>query len=271
MGIDSLFLYSIMKVTDQLNRTIKIPDNCQRIVSLVPSQTELLVELGLEDKLVGVTKFCIHPKGLKNAKTIIGGTKNFNFDVIHQLKPDLLIGNKEENYKEGIEELEKQYAVWMSDIYTIQDAKSMITQMGIITKTEKKSTELIKVINYEEAKLTVKPAKSVLYFIWKNPYMVAGSNNYINDMLRLNGFHNVCNSEDFSRYPSLSGPEITELNPEVVLLSSEPYPFREKHKSEIQELVPNAEIKIVDGELYSWYGSRIIKALQTFNNHGNKQ
>ena len=256
-----------MKVTDQLNRTIEIPDSCKRIVSLVPSQTELLVDLGLEDRLVGVTKFCIHPKGLKQAKTVIGGTKNFNFDKIKALNPDLIIGNKEENYKEGIEELTKDYAVWMSDIFTIDDAQNMISSIGEITNTKQKADELNKLISIELSTLNSKIStqKKALYFIWKNPYMVAGSNNYINEMLLLDGYQNLCNSSDFTRYPELTENQIKEIAPEEILLSSEPFPFKEKHIAEIQQLVPNAVIKIVDGELYSWYGSRLIKALRHFN------
>ncbi len=256
-----------MKVTDQLNRTIEIPDSCKRIVSLVPSQTELLVDLGLEDRLVGVTKFCIHPKGLKQAKTVIGGTKNFNFDKIKALNPDLIIGNKEENYKEGIEELTKDYAVWMSDIFTIDDAQNMISSIGEITNTKQKADELNKLISIELSTLNSKIStqKKALYFIWKNPYMVAGSNNYINEMLLLDGYQNLCNSSDFTRYPELTENQIKEIAPEEILLSSEPFPFKEKHIAEIQQLAPNAVIKIVDGELYSWYGSRLIKALRHFN------
>ena len=255
-----------MKVIDQMNRSVEIPESVQRIVSLVPSQTELLVDLGLGDKIVGVTKFCIHPKGFKNSKTVIGGTKNFHFDKIDSLNPDLIIGNKEENYKEGIEQLAKKYPVWMSDILTIDDALDMIQSIGIITKTNEKANYFWREINENKNALIElnKPKRNALYFIWKNPYMVSGSTNYINDMMKLNGYINLCNTTEFTRYPELTEKQITELNPEVVLLSSEPFPFKENHVKEIQKLLPNSEVNIVDGELYSWYGSRILKALKVF-------
>lgn len=259
-----------MQVTDQMNRIVNLSHNCQRIVSLVPSQTELLIDLGLEDKLVGVTKFCIHPDGLKQRKTIIGGTKNFDFEKIASLKPDLIIGNKEENYKEGIESLEKHFPVWMSDIYNLEDAKTMIQEVGKITDTSDKSKEIIHQIEQEESQLNHIEYKNALYFIWRNPYMVAGSNNYINEMLRLNGYKNLCNSSDFVRYPEVTEEEIIQINPETILLSSEPFPFKQKHVEELKKLLPKTEIKIVDGELYSWYGSRIIKALKLFNTNGNR-
>ena len=254
-----------------MNRTIEIPDNCQRIVSLVPSQTELLVDLGLEDKIVGITKFCIHPKGLKQSKTVIGGTKNFHLNKIRDLNPDLIIGNKEENYKEGIETLEREFPVWMSEIFTLKDAIKMISSVGTITNTSNKAEELVDKINHEldVLKQNQKKIKTALYFIWKNPYMVAGTNNYINSILDLNEFNNLANKDTTCRYPELNETEIKKLNPEVILLSSEPFPFQEKHIEEFKSIVPNSEIKIVDGELYSWYGSRLLTALKKFNQDGN--
>ena len=259
-----------MQVTDQMNRIVNLSQNCERIVSLVPSQTELLVDLGLEDKLVGVTKFCIHPTRLKQRKTIIGGTKSFDFEKIRVLEPDLILGNKEENYKEGIESLEKDFPVWMSDIYNLADAKTMIREIGKITQTTEESNRVISEIENEESQLNHIEYKNALYFIWRNPYMMAGSNNYINEMLRLNGYKNLCNSSEFVRYPELTAEQITQINPETILLSSEPFPFKQKHVEELKKLLPKTEIKIVDGELYSWYGSRIIKALKLFNTKRNR-
>jgi ABC-type Fe3+-hydroxamate transport system substrate-binding protein len=256
-----------MKVTDQLNRTLSIPQVPMRIVSLVPSQTELLVDLGLGDKIVGVTKFCIHPFGFKKEKTIIGGTKNFNFEKIKALNPDLIIGNKEENYKEGIERLEQNYPVWMSDIFNLDNAIKMILSVGLITNSKEKAEEITTKITEKRNTLLAnkKTTKKAIYLIWKNPYMAAGSNNYINEMMDLNGYSNTCNTKEYSRYPELTEEQIKKLNPETILLSSEPFPFKQKHVEELNKLVPNACIKLVDGELYSWYGSRIIKALDAFN------
>lgn len=255
-----------MKVTDQLNRIVNIPQTPERIISLVPSITEMLVDIGLGEKIVGVTKFCIHPKGFKEKKTIIGGTKNFNFEKIRDLNPDLIIGNKEENYKEGIEVLEKEYPVWMSDIFTIWDALDMLLSIGKITNCEKNSNELWKEINNKRNLLLEqnRTKKKALYLIWKNPYMAAGSNNYINEMMSLNGYSNICNTDEYTRYPELTIEQIKKINPETILLSSEPFPFKEKHIQELNKLLPNTYIQLVDGELYSWYGSRIVKALNNF-------
>ena len=115
-----------------MNRTIRLGATPRRIVSLVPSQTELLYDLGLEERVVGITKFCIHPKEWYRSKVRIGGTKNVNFDKVKTLRPDLIIGNKEENFKEDIEALEEIAPVWMSDIFTLDDSLEMINQLGSV-------------------------------------------------------------------------------------------------------------------------------------------
>ncbi|MCC9168518.1 helical backbone metal receptor [Pontibacter harenae] len=231
----------------------------QRIVSLVPSQTELLFDLGLADRIVGVTKFCIHPKEQVKQKVKVGGTKNFHFDKIDQLQPDLIIGNKEENYKEGIEQLQQKYQVWMSDIYTLEDALRMMEQIGSITSTEARAAELIQSISqgFEDlipAQSTIKTA----YFIWRKPYMAVGNHNIIDHMLQRCGFQNAFS--DLARYPEVFPEQLQKANPQLILLSSEPYPFKEKHIAEFQELCPQALIKNVDGEMFSWYGSRLLHA-----------
>ncbi|WP_144603248.1 ABC transporter substrate-binding protein [Algoriphagus algorifonticola] len=249
-----------MEFTDQLNRTIFLPHPPQRIVSLVPSQTELLVDLGLEDRIVGVTKFCIHPKNLKKSKTIVGGTKNYRFEVIEELKPDLIIGNKEENDQKGIEKLAERFPVWMSDIFTIPDALEMIRLIGDLTQSQKKAKELRAQISKEFCK-PLHPKGKAVYLIWNKPKMAAGRNTFIDEMLRYAGFENVIAQK---RYPELSNEEIKSLDPEWILLSSEPFPFKEKHIEEFEELFPNKKIKIVDGEMFSWYGSRLLKSKKYF-------
>lgn len=245
---------------DQLNRTISLPNPPKRIVSLVPSQTELLVDLGLRNKIVGVTKFCIHPKGLKKEKTVIGGTKNFHFDKIESLQPDLIIGNKEENYQEGIEKLAEKFPVWMSNIYTLEDAYRMILGIGELTDTFSKANEIVSEIKHALEK-EFKLKGSAVYLIWKDPLIAIGSNTFIDSMLEKAGFNNLINQ---SRYPEIDLEEIVNLDPEFLLLSSEPFPFKEKHILFFQEKLPKTKIKIVDGEMFSWYGSRLLFAGKYF-------
>ncbi len=250
-----------MEFTDHLNRTIVLPKHPERIISLVPSQTELLVDLGLEEKIVGITKFCVHPAHLRKSKTIVGGTKNYRFEVIESLKPDLIIGNKEENEHAGIERLAESFPVWMSDISTFGDSLKMILDVGELTGTPKEAKKIADQISKGLSEEL--PYKgSAIYLIWNKPIMVAGQDTFINVTMGKAGFKNLVESK---RYPELSIEQIQELKPEYLLLSSEPFPFKEKHLKYYQNYFPNTKVKIVDGELFSWYGSRLLKSKAYFD------
>ncbi|MCF8277165.1 MAG: helical backbone metal receptor [Flavobacteriales bacterium] len=245
---------------DQLGRRLELVSSPQRIVSLVPSQTELLFDLGLVERVVGITKFCVHPDHWFYSKTRVGGTKKLDFEAIHNLKPDLIIANKEENNKEEIESLEKDFPVWVSDVNNLDSALEMIRLIAEVTKTD--SSKLTQEIQSGFSQLRpIQPQKKVLYLIWKNPYMVAGSDTFVHDMMLRCGFENAVTDK---RYPELNEEEIVQLNPELILLSSEPFPFAEKHIQQLQNLLPKATIKLVDGEIFSWYGSRLKLAVPYF-------
>ncbi|MEP3387362.1 MAG: helical backbone metal receptor [Reichenbachiella sp.] len=250
-----------MQITDDLQRTISI-ENPQRIISLVPSLTELLFDLGLEDRIVGVTKFCIHPTHAQQVATKIGGTKKFNFDQIKALNPDLIIANKEENYKEGIEELCEDYPVYISDIFDLKDAMSTIQHIGLMTNSVSKSKQLVENIQQGFEDVKDKLEGNVLYLIWQDPVMVAASNNFIDFLLRWLGLENAVGHLD--RYPELDEQMLENLSPDYVFLSSEPFPFKEKHIQRYQALFPNAEVLLVDGEMFSWYGSRLTYSPKYF-------
>lgn len=248
-----------ISVTDQLGNTFSIPNPPSRIISLVPSQTEFLFSLGLEDNVVGITKFCVHPSHWLKSKTIVGGTKNFDIDRIAALEPDLIIGNKEENFREGIELLQEKFPVWMSDILSLRDAYDMMEKVGVICGKEETAKGIVSRIKRSLAPI-FRPPLSVLYFIWGKPMMVAGKETFINEMLHLNGFINLAEG----RYPELSREQIKKLNPDVVLLSSEPFPFEQRHFDQMKELLPDSKIHFVDGEMFSWYGSRLLHAADYF-------
>src|SRR4051812_11307667 len=118
------------RFTDQMGNAVELEGPPSRIVSLVPSQTELLFYLGLDKEVAGITKFCIHPAEMFHSKPRVGGTKKYDFEKIRQLAPDLIIGNKEENEQKQVEELQKLYPVWMSDIRNLADALQMIRSVG---------------------------------------------------------------------------------------------------------------------------------------------
>ena len=261
------------KITDQLNNNILIPTPPKRIISLVPSQTELLFYLGLEKEVVGITKFCVHPEKQFRSKPRIGGTKNINLDKIKSLQPDLLIGNKEENQKEQIEVLAKEYPTWMSDITTLEDALDMIEQLGLICQKEAIADDLIGKILFEFEQLRVatlhQPRRTVAYLIWNNPYMVAADKTFINSMLQIAGFDNIFENKE--RYPSISSEELAAAQPDCIFLSSEPYPFKTKHLDELRIICPNSTVQLVDGELFSWYGNRLLHAARYFISLSKKE
>jgi ABC-type Fe3+-hydroxamate transport system substrate-binding protein len=244
--------------TDQMNRTIRLEHLPARIISVVPSQTELLYSLGLDDQVIGITKFCVHPPTWFRSKSRVGGTKNLNLDVIRSLKPDLIIGNKEENNQEQITQLMTEYPVWMSDIHTLEDACQMIVALGSLTgRMQEAETIRIGIETSFSALPTPLIYQNAAYFIWRNPYMVAGTGTFIHEMLGKCGLKNVFEQ---GRYPVINAEELRLAAPELILLSNEPYPFKEKHILEFRQISPSSRILVVDGELFSWYGSRLLQA-----------
>ncbi len=246
---------------DQIGHQIELNAAPKRIISVVPSQTELLFDLELGDDVVGITKFCIHPKKWFENKDRIGGTKNLNIQKIIELKPDLIIANREENTKEEIIELQKLFPVWTSDITNLTESLEMIQQIGLITSTSGLAIEICKKIALDFERLANYNFKvnRTLYLIWKKPYMTIGKNTFINDIMQKVGYKNVIDSTE--NYPVLLAAEIMAYNPDLILLSSEPYPFKEKDILEFKNLCPKAQILLVDGEMFSWYGSRLTKTV----------
>lgn len=259
-----------MTFTDQLGQTIQLPSPPRRIISLVPSQTELLFHLGLDEEVVGITKFCIHPPEKWRSKSRIGGTKQLDFEKIDALKPDLIIGNKEENDRQQIEQLLQHYPVWMSDISTLEDALDMIKSLGEITGKLESALELTSAIQtaFHSVSAISTPEIPVAYLIWRKPWMAVGSDTFIHHMLAQVGFKNSLGEK--TRYPEITLKELAEAAPAVVMLSSEPYPFKQQHVAEIQELCQTTIVKLVDGEMLSWYGSRLLLAAPYLANLRNE-
>lgn len=235
-----------------------------RIVSLVPSLTELLFHLGLGDQVVGITHFCIHPKKKARRITRIGGTKTIKIDKIIDLTPDLVIANKEENSKNDIELLSQKCNVWVTEIINLNDVYAVILELGNRTKTAKKAQGLVANIKLGFNSLhNLLPEIKVLYFIWNAPIMVTGHETFINSILQELNWINILPHEAI-RYPVLSPEKVLELAPEYILLSSEPYPFKENHLVQYKNQFPNSKVILVDGEMFSWYGSRLLLAPSYF-------
>jgi ABC-type Fe3+-hydroxamate transport system substrate-binding protein len=254
-------------LTDQLGTTHTFENVPQRIISLVPSQTELLYDLGQEAKIIGITKFCVHPYHFKSTKKRVGGTKKVHYEKIRLLEPDIIICNKEENTQEIVERLGEICPVWVTNIISIEDNFQMITDFGQLfncrTEAQKWNDKLAFALGDFKKFIIDKPVRKAAYFIWKNPYMVAGSDNFINELLKLNHFENIYT--DKGRYPEVEIEKMkTEGNPEIVFLSSEPFPFKKEDGYEIGQHTNKAQAVVVDGEMFSWYGSRLLKAFYYF-------
>ncbi len=260
----------------------------KRIISLVPSQTELLYYLGLDIEVIGITKFCVHPNEWFRNKQRVGGTKNVDIEKIKALQPDLVIANKEENVKEQIEAIQQFASVWVSDVNGLEDALAMIISVGELVNRQVEALKLNGRIEEAFANLKVSAERIVhkfpkndltasqhpfqiqhsgypirtAYLIWKDPYMVAGGNTFINDMLKLCGLQNVFGR--FARYPPVTLAQLAYLNCKLVLLSSEPYPFKQQHIDALHQQLPGSLIILVDGEMFSWYGSRLLKSASYF-------
>ncbi|MFN3306658.1 MAG: ABC transporter substrate-binding protein [Candidatus Kapaibacteriota bacterium] len=259
------------KFIDQIGNTLILNKIPNRIVSLVPSITELLFDLDLKDKIVGITKYCVEPKGLVEKITKIGGTKKVDLDLVLSLKPDLIIASREENVKEQVEYLQQFVPVWTADVITFEDAIAMIESLGLICDRPILARDLIQAIQTKKQEFlrdrtqSIHFGKKSLYFIWRKPYMVVGANTFINSMLEICSLRNLAsNFAISSRYPVVQKEDLINIDPELVLLSTEPYPFGERHLVEFQELFTNADIMIVRGDYFSWYGSRLNKAFDYF-------
>lgn len=255
-----------MEHIDQCKRKVFLENTPKRIVSLVPSQTELLHDLGLEDEVVGITKFCIHPKVWFENKTRVGGTKKLHIDEIRQLKPDLIIANKEENSKHEIELLAEEFPVWISDVNNLEENYEMILSIGKVCGKEDKAKVIAGEIKSSFVNFKpLKPSIGCLYFIWQNPYMLASSGTFISSLMEKCGFNNLADQLG-NRYPQATENDISKLQPELIFLSSEPYPFKEKHKLQMERNFPGSKVILVDGEMFSWYGSRLRYSAEYLQN-----
>lgn len=247
---------------DQMNRLVTIKNIPRKIISLVPSQSELLYDLGLIHRLSGVTKYCDHPILLKNEVALIGGTKKLDLQKIEAIAPDLIIANKEENVKDQVLALAEKYPTWISDVKDLSSSLEMVKKVGALTNSLERAEDISQRISNSFKSLQTEPQIDAAYLIWRKPYMTVGGDTFINNMLELAGFRNIfCNEE---RYPHTDLDQLANSDAKVIFLSSEPYPFKEKHKIEIQQRCPNSIILLVDGTYFSWYGSRLVHSPRYF-------
>ncbi len=250
-----------MKFFDDLNREIILKNPPKKIVSLVPSVTETIATIGKEDILTGVTRFCMYPAGIKKKATLIGGTKTVNVQSIHQLKPDLILAEKSENNKNQVLLLAQNYPVYVFDIKNIDDGINMIGKSGELLAAAK-ATMLQQQVRKTFDKLKPSmPLKKALYLIWKNPWMAAGRDTFIGSMMEKTGFVSILPSG----YKQVNNEYFEKA--EIILLSSEPFPFKEKDRLEIQKIYPDKNTILVDGEMFAWFGTRMLLAAEYFKKY----
>jgi len=264
--------FESMEFIDHIGSKVVLTKYPERIVSIVPSQTELLFDLGLKDKIVGITRYCVEPKGLVEEVIKVGGTKKLDLQLIQTLRPDLVIANKEENRKEDVEKIREFAPVWVSAVSNFDEALKLILDIGEITQRSFEARNLVSKISEKKDYFVENIMKkglngsTVLYFIWRKPFMIAGSDTFINSMLKICGLKNLASELEGveGRYPKVETEVLKKINPDFVFLSTEPYPFCEKHLQEFQEIFPLSQIKIVRGDYFSWYGSRMVRAFDYF-------
>ncbi|WCK56215.1 helical backbone metal receptor [Aneurinibacillus sp. Ricciae_BoGa-3] len=249
---------------DSLGRSVSVLYPPQRIVSLCPSITETLYALGLGDRVVGRTRYCIHPAGRIEQATIVGGTKQISMEEMDKLEPGLIIAEKEENPKELVEELAQHYPVFVSNVENYADALGMIRELGQLTGCISQSEQMVRDTELRFTSISGFEGLRAAYLIWRKPYMAAGQNTFIHSMMQRCGFVNVFAGYN-SRYPTVTYEDFAKEKPDIILLSSEPFPFGEKHQAEFAQRLPGMKTMLVDGEMFSWYGSHMKEAADYFN------
>lgn len=243
---------------DLAGEPLRLARPARRVVSLVPSLTALLGALGLEEEVLGLTRFCLEPAGWKERKVVVGGTKDLRRERIAALAPDLILANREENVREQVEALAGVAPVYLCAVADLADDRAMIREVGELVGRGPEAAALAERSAAAFAALPRYAPLRSLYLIWREPYMSVGGDTFISAVMAAGGFANLLASR--TRYPSLSPDELAALEPEVILLSSEPYPFRAQHRAELEALVPGAHVLLADGVPFSWYGSCAAEA-----------
>jgi len=248
---------------DQIGTTVILDGPARRIVSLVPSQTAWFHALGLDDEMVGITRFCTLPDHWHKTKTRVGGTKDVHLDQVSALAPDLIVANREENVREQVEALSKIAPVWTSDVHDLDSAVGMMRGTAGLVGRENEAEALIEemLIRFANMAPLGHPLRTA-YIIWKDPWMIVGGDTFIHDMMSRCGLVNVF--ADRKRYPQTGLNELAAKHCELILLSSEPYPFKEQDRDRLAALFPGVRVECTDGVPFSWYGGPLLQAPAAF-------
>lgn len=254
--------------TDGRGRSLTTPSPPQRILSLVPSTTETLFDLGCGDRVVGCTRFCVRPAEQVAELPKVGGTKDVDPERVSALRPDLILANCEENTREIFEALDSVAPLWAPLPRTVDEALSDLLHTGELIHATAQAQDWHRRIQTARADLraaTPGHRFSYAYLIWRSPFMTVSDDTFIASMLAETGGLNVF-GEHPDRFPTTSATEIASLQPDLVLLSSEPFPFRDRHRQELHRAtgLPLERLRYIDGELASWHGTRMLRAFASF-------
>lgn len=257
------------------------------VISLVPSWTETLFYLGLTEKeILGRTDYCVHPRAKVRGVEKLGGPKDPNLNRIFRLDPDLIIMDREENRKEDVERMDMHWGVsrvFVTGPTTVDETLETVGQLGLLLNTRDRARELIENVRLWLDRIVKEDRGTVLYLVWTDPLIAASRQTYIGDVLESLGYKNVLDGshladvkkESSMAYPVVTLEEVIRLRPESVFLSTEPFPFQRKHvdrlRSQLHQIdsdyAERVDIRIVNGEYFSWYGSRMIPAFRYFVSH----
>ncbi len=246
--------------TDDLKREVTLASHPERIVSLCPSITETLVKLGLSSKLAGRTDYCYRPEEEVEHIPRLGGPKDIRIEELKEIAPQLIIAVREENSQEQINTLQERFPVFVFDVTTYSQALDMINKLGELTGKEDNAVEMAHEIDQAFAQIPqLTTPLSFLYLIWKDPLMAAGKRTYINSILAAHGFVN-CLDSFIQRYVTLNIEVFKKLSFDLALLPCEPYEFTEEDRKDVLAFFPHSDVRLVDGEAFSWYGYRMLSA-----------
>lgn len=244
--------------TDALGRRILLSEPPTRIISLVPSLTDLLHGLGLDDEVVGLTRFCERPDGWQEAKAIVGGTKQVDAERVARLQPDLILANQEENTRADVQALSDHAPVYVTDVSTVDEATAMIRRVRQLVDRDKEARQMATTIAERFAALPAWSSLRAAYIIWRDPYMTVGGDTFIYDVMRHGGF--TAPWADATRYPEITLDDLAAADLDVILCSTEPFPFHQKDAfmDDLRTACPDTPVHVVDGQLFSWYGPRLL-------------
>lgn len=258
---------------DDLGNELNFDKKPKRIISLVPAITETLYDLNLEELIIGVTKECTYPIHFKSTKQIVGDTKTIELEILKELKPDLVFCNTTINSLEIITKLQKVTKVYITKVITIDDSKQMIKNLGILLNRRTEADLLNRKIDLklEDFKLFITSFNTlkVAYFTGYNPWIATGNKTYTNSLLSLNKYTNIYNAQNY--LPKINPKRIRhDGDPEILFFPSKPFTFEDQHAFEISEYTNRSSAVFIDGEMFGWFGSRLIKAFEYFKTLRNR-